>query len=59
MRQRGRWRDHRQVVEGMVFKDRTGRPWLDLSERFGPWQTVQGRFYRWANDGSQQGKTGV
>ena len=48
----GRWRDHRQVVEGMIFKDRTGCPWRDLPERFGPWQTVQHRFYRWAEDGT-------
>lgn len=43
---RGRWRDHRQVLEGIVFKFRTGLPWRDLPERFGPWQTVHGRFAR-------------
>ncbi|WP_369198931.1 IS5 family transposase [Streptomyces djakartensis] len=47
-RARGRWRDHRQVLEGIVFKFRTGMPWRDLPERFGPWQTVHGRFARWA-----------
>ncbi len=36
----------------MIFKDRTGCPWRDLPERFGPWQTVQHRFYRWAEDGT-------
>ncbi|MFJ6530414.1 IS5 family transposase [Streptomyces longwoodensis] len=50
-RARGRWRDHRQVLEGIVFKFRTGVPWRDLPERFGPWQTVHGRFARWAADG--------
>lgn len=49
---RGRWRDHRQVLEGIVFKFRTGLPWRDLPERFGPWQTVHGRFARWATDGT-------
>jgi len=34
------WRDHRQVVEGIVFRYRTGVAWRDLPERFGPWQTV-------------------
>ncbi|MER8226284.1 transposase [Streptomyces sp. NPDC094143] len=48
----GRWRDHRQVLEGIVFKFRTGVPWRDLPERFGPWQTVHGRFARWAADGT-------
>ncbi|WP_157734701.1 transposase [Actinopolyspora erythraea] len=28
----GRWRDHRQVVEGMVFKERTSCPWRELPE---------------------------
>uniref|UniRef100_UPI00167D5A2A IS5 family transposase n=1 Tax=Streptomyces griseosporeus TaxID=1910 RepID=UPI00167D5A2A len=51
-RARGRWRDHRQVLEGIVFKFRTGVPWRELPERFGPWQTVHGRFARWAADGT-------
>jgi transposase len=46
-RARGRWRDHRQVLEGIVFTFRTGLPWRDLPERFGPWQTVHGRFDPW------------
>ena len=29
------WRDHRQVVEGIVFRYRTGVAWRDLPERFG------------------------
>ena len=33
------FRDHRQVLEGIVFRLRTGCPWRDLPERFGPWQT--------------------
>ncbi|MFB8402376.1 IS5 family transposase [Streptomyces sp. NPDC055912] len=51
-RARGRWRDHHQVLEGIVFKFRTGLPWRDLPERFGPWQTVHGRFARWTADGA-------
>ncbi|TKT03951.1 transposase [Streptomyces lasalocidi] len=35
---RGRWRDHCQVLEGIVSTFRTGLPWRDLPERFGPWQ---------------------
>ncbi|MFF8478640.1 transposase [Streptomyces sp. NPDC015414] len=48
----GRWRDHRQVLEGIMFKFRTGVPWRDLPERFEPWQTVHGRLARWAADGT-------
>jgi transposase len=30
-------RDHRQVVEAIVFRYRTAVAWRDLLERFGPW----------------------
>jgi transposase len=32
--------EDRQVVNGMVYKIRTGISWRDLQERYGPWQTV-------------------
>jgi transposase len=35
-----RFRDHRTIVEGVVYRFRTGIAWRDLPERFGPWQTV-------------------
>ncbi len=43
----GRWRDHRQVINGILWKLRTGAPWRDLPERYGPWPTVYTRFRRW------------
>lgn len=46
------WRDHRQVVEGIVFRYRTGVAWRDLPERFGPWQTVWKRHHRFSSDGT-------
>src|SRR3954453_23498240 len=46
------WRDHRQVVEGIVHRYRTGVAWRDLPERFGPWQTVWKRHHRFATDGT-------
>ncbi|MFJ9623125.1 transposase [Streptomyces sp. NPDC101181] len=52
MAQPFQWRDHRQVYEGIVSTLRTGLPWRDLPERFGPWQTVHGRFASWAADGT-------
>ena len=33
-------RDHRQVLEGIIYRYRTGVAWRDLPERFGPWKTV-------------------
>ncbi|WP_328433046.1 transposase [Streptomyces sp. NBC_00425] len=38
--------EDRQVVNGMVYKIRTGISWRDLPERYGPWQTVYTRFRR-------------
>ncbi len=40
-------KDHRQIVNGLLWLLRTGAPWRDLPERYGPWQTVATRFYRW------------
>jgi len=50
---RGRpWRDHRQVLGGIMWKLHTGRPWRDVPVRFGPWQTCYGRLHRWQRDGT-------
>lgn len=46
------FRDHRQVVEGIVFRFRTGCAWRDVPERFGPWQTVWKRHTRFSRDGT-------
>ncbi len=43
--------DHRTIINGILWIDRTGAPWRDLPERYGPWQTVAGRFYRWRKAG--------
>ena len=51
-RRGGRWRDHRQVLNGILFRVRTGVPWRDLPERYGPWETVYKRFARWQTDGT-------
>ncbi len=38
------WKDHRTVVNGILWKLRTGAPWRDLPERYGSWQTCYDRF---------------
>jgi len=48
----GRWRDHRVVVNGILWKLRTSAPWRDLPERYGKWKTVYSRFVRWQQDGT-------
>ncbi|MFE9368154.1 IS5 family transposase [Streptomyces sp. NPDC006978] len=48
----GRWRDHRVVISGILFRQRTGTPWRDLPTRFGKWKTVHDRHRRWSADGT-------
>ena len=48
----GQWRDHRQVLEAILWRYRTGSPWRDLPPEFGPWQTVWKRLNRWSGDGT-------
>src|ERR687898_439415 len=43
--------DHRQIVNGILWRLTTGVPWRDLPERYGPWQTVYTRFRRWQRAG--------
>ncbi|MGE9697857.1 MULTISPECIES: IS5 family transposase [unclassified Streptomyces] len=51
-RRGGRWRDHRQVIDAIAFKYRTGTPWMDLPEHFGSWKGVHNRLRKWAADGT-------
>jgi len=46
------FRDHRQVVEGIVYRLRVGMPWRELPAEFGPWQTVWKRHRRFCADGT-------
>src|SRR3954447_6936285 len=48
----GQWRDHRQVLEAILWRYRTGSPWRDLPAEFGPWQTIWKRLNRWSGDGT-------
>ena len=47
-----RFRDHRLVVEGIIYRYRTGIAWRDLPAKFGPWQTVWKRHRCFAADGT-------
>jgi transposase len=44
--------DDRRVINGMLFKAKTGVAWRDLPERYGPWKTVYNRFWRWSRTGT-------
>ncbi|MCH7839183.1 MAG: IS5 family transposase [Planctomycetes bacterium] len=47
-------RDRRQVVDGILWILRTGSPWRDLPDAFGPWATVWDLFDTWNHDGTLQ-----
>jgi len=44
-------RGDRLFVEAVLFRAKTGLPWRDLPERFGPWKSVYNRFTNWAKKG--------
>src|SRR5437660_9534794 len=46
------WKDHRPLVDGILWHLHTGAPWPDTPDRYGPWQTVYDRFNRWRKDGT-------
>jgi transposase len=48
------YNEHRTVINGILWIDRTGAPWRDLPERYGPWQTCADRLYRWQRLGIWQ-----
>ncbi len=43
--------DDRRVMNGIFYILRTGAPWRDLPERYGPQTTVYNRYNRWAKAG--------
>ena len=43
--------DDRRVLNGIFHHLRSGSPWIDLPERYGPYTTVYNRFNRWRKAG--------
>jgi transposase len=41
----------RLFIEAVLFRAKTGMPWRDLPERFGPWKSIYNRFNNWAKKG--------
>lgn len=39
--------DDRRVINGILWRFRTGSPWADIPERYGPPTTCYNRFVRW------------
>lgn len=43
--------EHRQTLEGILYRLRVGYPWRDLPECFGLWNTIYRRFLLWSRKG--------
>ena len=43
--------DTRLFLDAVLWIVRTGSPWRDLPDAFGPWYTVYTRFWRWSRGG--------
>ncbi|MDX0894460.1 IS5 family transposase [Sinorhizobium medicae] len=43
--------DDRRVINGILWRFRTGSPWADVPERYGPYTTCYNRFVRWRKAG--------
>src|SRR5215207_8092323 len=44
-------KDHRTILNGILWIVRTGSPWRCLPERYGSWKTVSSRFSHWQKAG--------
>ena len=43
--------DDRRVLDGILWRFRTGSPWAEIPERYGPPTTCDNRFVRWRKAG--------
>ena len=42
----------RQLIDGIRWRTRTGAPWRDVPDRYGPWPPVYDMFRRWQRNGT-------
>ena len=47
----GQWKDHRRMIDAILWVLSDGGRWRNVPERFGPWQSVYDRFCRWTRRG--------
>ncbi len=44
-------KEHRLVLNAILWRIRSGAPWRDLPAEYGPWETIYSRFRRWRDAG--------
>jgi len=47
----GQWKDHRLMIDAILWALSDGGRWRNIPERFGPWQSVYDRFTSWTRRG--------
>jgi transposase len=50
-RRGGQYKDHRPVIDGILWALSDGGRWRNMPAEFGPWSSVYDRFRRWARSG--------
>src|SRR4051812_50228815 len=50
-RRGGRWNDHRQVINGILWRTRAGSPWREVPPRYGGFRTPPRGQPRWSAQG--------
>lgn len=46
------WGDHRPLINGILWRLRTGAPWRDIPACYGKWKTIYDRATWWRRDGT-------
>lgn len=44
--------DHRQMINAVLWRTRTGSPWRDVPASYGNWKTIYNRHRLWSADGT-------
>jgi transposase len=47
----GQWKDHRLMIDAILWALSDGGRWRNLPAEFGPWQSAYDRFRRWTRRG--------
>ena len=47
----GQWKDHRRMIDGILWVLSDGGRWRNVPAEFGPWQSVYDRFRSWTRRG--------
>jgi transposase len=47
----GQWKDHRLMIDAILWALSDGGRWRNIPQEFGPWQSVYDRFRSWTRRG--------